>query len=66
MLADWCELARLLKIQVMSHGESLRLGLDQVESILVPLPSFTASGSRSSALDYDDSAVTVMSGEKVQ
>ena len=66
MLADWCELARLLKIQVMDHGEGLRSSLDQVESILVPFPSFTAAGSRCSALDYDDSAVPVMSGKKVQ
>ena len=66
MLADWCELARLLKIQVMGHGEGLRPGLDQVERILVPFPSFTAAGSRCSALNYDDSTVPVMSGEKVQ
>ena len=66
MLANWCELARLLKIQVMGHGVGLRPNLNQVERILVPFPSFTAAGSRCSALDNDDAAVPVMSGKKVQ
>ena len=66
MLADGRELARLLKIQVMGHGQGLRPGLDQVKRILIPFPSYTAAGSCRSALDYDNATVTVMSGEKIQ
>ena len=41
-------------------------GFDQVEGILVTFPSLTATGSGGSALDDDDSALTVMSREKIQ